>query len=117
MGVKRWEDISLPGSAMRRQIGLDTTDHKIVTRVRQDNIQEILDQNQRMRNDHTDGQFNRNGPDGWTMVAQIPLWLLEKWRVEEGIDYYRWNEDDKARIMRKLNDTEYLALRTSKGKI
>lgn len=117
MGVNRWEDFSFPGSPIRRQIGLDMSDRKIVTRSWQPGMEEILEQNDSQRNEHTDGPFNRNGPDGWTKVASIPLWLLEKWRTEEGIDFYRFNDDDKARLMKKLNDRDYLRLRTAKGKI
>lgn len=117
MAVKRWEDFTFAGSPIKRQIGLDMTDRKIVTRARQENIQDCIEANKAEYNAHTDGPFNRNGADGWTKVASIPLWLLEKWKKEEGIDFYRGNEDDMARIMRKLNDPEYCLLRTSRGKI
>ena len=50
-------------------------------------------------------------------VAQVPLALLEKWMVEDDIDFYRWNDDDKARIMRRLNDNDYSKLRTAPGRI
>jgi hypothetical protein len=115
MGVKRWEDITHAGSPIRRQIGLDTVENKIVTRACQPNINECLEQNEKEFNETIDGPFNRGGPDAWTKVASIPLWLLEKWKVEEGIDFYRWNEEDKAKIIRKLNDRDYLKLRTAKG--
>jgi hypothetical protein len=117
MGVSRWEDFSFPGSPIRRQIGLDMSERKIVTRSWQPDMDKILESNEKKYNETIDGPYNRNGPDGWTHVACIPLWLLEKWRVEEGIDFYRWNEDDKARLMQKLNDRDYLKLRTAKGKI
>jgi len=117
MGVSKWEDFTFPGSPIKRQIGLDMTEHKIVTRSWQPNINECLEQNEKEYNATVDGPFNRNGPDGWTKVASIPLWLLEQWRLEEGIDFYRFNEEDKAKLMKKLNDRDYLKLRTAKGNL
>ncbi len=49
----------------------------------------------------------------WRRVAEIPLALLEKWRVEEGIDIF--NENHWPAIVRKLNDTDYRFLRTAPG--
>jgi hypothetical protein len=96
---------------------MDPVERKIITRAQLDDDlrDDILDKNMAAANESIDGKYN--DPSGWTKVASIPLWLIEKWKIEEGIDFNRWNEDDKARIMRKLNDPEYLKLRTRKGKL
>lgn len=109
----KWEDFTFANSPMRRQIKIEGPN--ITTRVVQDNIVECLDKNMAEHNEYTDGKFN--DPSGYTKVASIPMWLLEKWKAEEDIDWYRWNEDDKVRILQKLNDVEYLKLRTRKGTI
>lgn len=117
MAITKWEDFTYAGSHTRRQIALDPVERKIITRAQLDDDlrDDILDKNMAAANESIDGKYN--DPSGWTKVASIPLWLIEKWKIEEGIDFNRWNEDDKARIMRKLNDPEYLKLRTRKGKL
>jgi hypothetical protein len=59
--------------------------------------------------------------DGWSAsremrrAASIPLILVAKWLHEEG-----WNAFDPAcedRLKRKLNDSDYLWLRTAPGRL
>lgn len=51
----------------------------------------------------------------WRRVAEIPLALLEKWRVEEDIDIF--DENHWPAIARKLNDPDYRFLRTAPGRL
>lgn len=111
--ANKWEDFTYAGSPIRRAMTIENGN--LTTVCQQDNIQDCLDANVADHNETTDGNYN--AASGWTKVASIPLWLLEKWKTEEGLDWYRWNEDDKVGIIRKLNDIEYLKLRTRKGKI
>lgn len=115
-----WEDVSLPDSAVRRRMRLNTDagKHRIEMQTEQD-CTELLSLNTAMKNaDNSSGSLW----DGRSMVkvAEIPLALLEKWRTEEGIDFLRWNDEDKARLMRKIRDPdvgEFSKLRTSPGRI
>jgi hypothetical protein len=67
----------------------------------------ILKANEVMRND---------GTGGWSptremkRVASIPIGLLEKWKIEEGIDWQ--NKDHWGAIKRKLNSCDWQKLRT-----
>jgi hypothetical protein len=59
--------------------------------------------------------------DGYTpskefrRAASIPNVIIEKWRIEEGIDFF--NPDHWPAIKRKLNDPDYLWLRTAPGRL
>lgn len=48
-------------------------------------------------------------------VASIPASLVAKWFAEEGLDVY--NPDHAERLMRKLNDPDYVYLRTAPGQL
>lgn len=47
-------------------------------------------------------------------IAQIPLIVIEKW-LREGIDVY--NKDHWPKVRQKLNDPEYMYLRTTSGRL
>lgn len=49
--------------------------------------------------------------DAYNHVASIPATLIVKWLQEEGLDIY--NPDHAHRLKLKLNDPEYMYLRTS----
>ncbi len=74
-------------------------------------VSDILDANRAMAT-HNDGY----GPTReLRRAASIPLVLVVKWLNEEG-----WNAFDPAcadRLKRKLNDPDYLWLRTAPGRI
>jgi hypothetical protein len=57
-----------------------------------------------------------NGGD-YVKVASIPLEIIERWYKEDGINFYRANDEDKARLIKKLNDGEYNKLRTAPGEL
>lgn len=73
----------------------------------------ILDANKALYNDGTDGYKTKARE--WKHVANIPHIVAYKWLVEEGIninDRNHW-----PAVVRKLNSSEYLYLRTSPGRI
>ncbi|MHB8284007.1 MAG: hypothetical protein ACYDD1_04955 [Caulobacteraceae bacterium] len=74
-------------------------------------VDDILDHNQRL--------YNHN--DGYTVtrdmkrVASIPMSLLFLWKTVEGWDpFHPANQD---RLTKKLNDGDYLKLRTLSGRV
>lgn len=67
-------------------------------------------------------QLYNSGKNGWVSpdkelkwVADIPLILVHKWLVEEGIDVF--NRNDWPAVKRRLNDGGWRKLRTSPGQI
>ena len=74
---------------------------------------------------HTDDLLAMNrreaSDNGWAKagwgrkVASIPLGLLEKWHLEEGVKFGDRNARDVIR--RKLNDSDYRDLRTRSGRV
>lgn len=75
-----------------------------ITITTEQDCEPILDVNRAIANDG----FNHR-QSMWP-VASIPLNLIEKWRVEEGIDVFDPNCADA--LKRKLNSIEYRYLRT-----
>jgi hypothetical protein len=79
-------------------------------------VTDILDINQALYN-----QDNFSGSlwDGNSMVlvAQIPYITLDQWAQEDDINFMRWNEEDKAKIIKRLNDPSWKKLRTAPGRI
>ncbi len=111
-----WEDISTPGYGIARHMRLNTTGkHSIEYKVEQD-CEEILEINKALRNEDNFSGSLWAGRD-YVHVAQIPLAMIEKWAIEDDINLLRWNDEDKAKIMRRLNDNEWSGLRTAPGRI
>jgi hypothetical protein len=113
-----WEDVTPEGSPIRRRMRLNTEGrHSIETHDTQ-NCDEILAENRESLNLNREnfGGSLWNGR-GWVKVASIPMILIEKWAAEDDINFMRWNEEDKAKVMRRLNDNEYSKLRTAPGRI
>lgn len=75
----------------------------------QSDMQEILDVNVALQNADRRTSSLWNGRDA-VHVATIPNELIVKW-MREGINFYRGNEDDRARVLQKLNDRDYCHLR------
>ena len=111
-----WKDFTFEGSGLKRRVKFDPSEGKVVFEASQPNIQDCIDLNVAWRNADRSTTSLWNGGE-YVKVASIPLVLLEKWRNEEGIDFLRWNDDDKARVMQKLNDGNYGKLRTAPGSI
>jgi hypothetical protein len=111
-----WEDVSLPDSQIRRSMRINRHGrHAIEHHVTQE-CEEILEINKALLNEDNFSGSLWHG-QSWIRVAQIPLAMLEKWMIEEDINFLRWNDDDKARIMRRLNDPSFRKLRTAPGRI
>ena len=113
---EKWEDVSLKDSGIVRRMRINPHGKKpIEWHVVQD-CTEVLELNKALLNEDNFSGSLWNGSD-WVRVAQIPLALLEKWMIEDDINFYRWNDDDKARIIRRLNDPEWRGLRTARGRL
>ena len=48
-------------------------------------------------------------------VASVPLFLIDKWRIEEGLDYF--NPDHQPALLARYNSNEYSKLRTAPGRL
>jgi hypothetical protein len=111
-----WEDISTPDSLVKRQMRLNTDGrHSIEFKSEQD-CSDILALNAAFANrDNASGSLW----DGRSMVkvASIPLALIEKWQKEEDIDFMRFNDEDRVKLLAKLNDPQFKKLRTAPGRI
>lgn len=92
-------------------IGSDslTGEVKLVTKYA--DAKEITDQNARLR---TAG--HGNGKD-WKLSASIPLSLIMKWKVEEGVDAFSNDPAHRAKFKRLLNDHQYKLLRIWEGNL
>ena len=76
-------------------------------------IDRILDENKKCQNDRD--IWRRGVKNEFVRVAQIPVILIHKWKVEEGLDVY--NREHWDRVKRKLNSPEYSYLRTFHGRV
>ncbi len=71
-------------------------------------VESILELNQRRAADES---FKQKGLKNEMLhVASIPLNLVHKWLVEDGIDVF--NKDHTKALLRKLNDPDYKHLKT-----
>ena len=111
-----WEDVSQKDSEVVRRIRINKHGrHAIEEHVHQD-CTDVLEMNKALRNrDNFSGSLWAGGD--WIRVAQIPFVILEKWMLEDDINFFRWNDEDKARMMRRLNDPSWRGLRTAPGRI
>ena len=82
----------------------------------QENMTEILEVNRALLN-HDKRTTSLWGDRTHVHVARIPEELIVKWYVEEGINFYRCNDEDRARLLAKLNDADYSKLRVAGGRI
>lgn len=110
----RWEDFTWEGSALERRIGFDAVEQKLVVETKQHGIDQILQDNVSQMNDDRPSTSLWNGKH-YIRVASIPLWLIEKWKVEKGIDFF--NTDHMPKITALLNSSEYSHLRTAPGRL
>lgn len=77
----------------------------------QQDVAPLLDRNKAMAN-HNDGYSPTRE---MRRVASIPAILINKWRDEEGWDPY--DPANAAKLAQKLNDPDYLHLRTAEGRL
>jgi hypothetical protein len=85
------------------------SDGKMIIRSLQ-NVDPIIDHNKEMMN-HGDIASTIGGLA--RRYAQIPLNIVYQWLVEDGLDVF--DPDHQERLARKLNDPDYRYLRTHKG--
>ena len=89
---------------------IDNKDGTYTIKSSQD-VEPILDGLQRERG-HWDG---RNGARDFYKVGSIPMALIEKWIVEEGVNPF--DPANRAWLNRKLNDIDFFKLRVWRGKL
>lgn len=87
------------------------TDTSIVRR--HQDVEAILEANKALQNADDKGWVSRSRE--MRRVASIPNVIIEKWRIEKGIDVF--NPNHKEAVKRLLNDPEWLYLRTGPGRI
>lgn len=76
---------------------------------REQDVEAILERNKILQNHE---RYTRDGfKNEWWHYATIPNVLIEKWKVEEGIDVF--NKDHSKRVYQKLNAPEYRYLKTT----
>jgi len=118
-----WQTISDPEEmtkrgSLRTKIKMESDGKTITTRHEQDEdyIREMLEVNVALQN------ADRRSTSLWdnrnlVHVARIPEELILRWQIEEGINFYRCSDEDRARLFAKLNDGDYSRLRTAPGRI
>ena len=111
--MMHWTDDTWEDSPIRRSIGFDDVSGKIVSAMRQDNINECIEFNRALYNADRQSSSLWNGAN-YVKVAAVPLFLIERW-AREGVNYFRWNEDDKAAFKCKINDRDYSDFRCASG--
>jgi hypothetical protein len=110
----KFRDFTQPGSPIARQLGFDDTTGKTIIKSWQPNINECLALNKAWLNAERTTSALCPG-DSMTLVARVPLWLIEKWKLEEGLDYF--NKDHQPGLLARFNSNEYSALRTAPGRL
>ena len=117
MSYTPWEDVSLQDSLVRRRMRINASESKpkIEFETYQD-CEEILRDNQALFNrDNFSGSLWAGR--GYVKVASIPMAMIEKWAKEDGINFLRFNDEDKAKLLKRLNDKDYSKLRTAPGRL
>ena len=111
-----WEDVSLPDSNLRRKMRINKHGkHSIEIRTEQD-CADVIELNTKLRNrDNFSGSLWAGRQ--YVKIASIPLIEVERMLKEEGINLLRSNDEDKARLARKLNDPSFSKWRTAPGRV
>ena len=106
----KWRLLSQdPITGLKTYHAYDSAEKRNHIKTEQD-VKPIIDDNQRAYNNAKAGW----GGD-WHHVAEIPMEIIHKWQVEEGLNFY--NKDHWAAIKRKLNSNEFRSFRTKHGNI
>ena len=110
-----WKTISDPGNPYRTRMKIEPTGG-ISIKTDQTNMAEIIEVNKALatRDRKSSSLF---GGESKVLVARIPEMFIEKWLREEGLNFYRLNDEDKARLFAKLNDPAWSGFRTAPGNI
>lgn len=114
----KWHDMTIAGDGYLRTKARVNADNTVTVRQEQDpaHVAEVLEMNAALNN------RDRRSTSLWDKqkfvhVARIPEELINKWQQEEGINFFRCNDEDRARLFAKLNDSDYKRLRTAPGRI
>lgn len=111
MSFKRLLDDGSESGIKQYHIYNPLTDETTITY--EADVEPILESNKRLYNDGTDGYKTKARE--WKHVANIPHVIAMKWLAEEGIDIN--NRNHWPAVIRKLNSSDWLYLRTSSGRI
>lgn len=112
-----WRDFTDEDSltGIKRQFGYDEATQKSIIKSWQPNMEDCLNLNTALYNLESSNSTSLwNGRD-YVLVAKVPLWLIEKWRNEEGLDYF--NQDHQPALLARFNSNEYSRLRTAPGRL
>ena len=104
--TERLVDTEIIDNQVRRDMFADE-DGNIVERTTFD-VQPAIDDAKFFR----DEGFNRKAPG--RLVALLPIELIEKWRVEKGINWFTASQAEKAAL---LNDPDNAVFRTTGGRV
>lgn len=72
-------------------------------------VQQILDNNQNMLTENN----GWNADKSMRRAAAIPMNLINQWKQNEGFDAIKAVKEDPKALFRKLNDPDWLKLRTA----
>lgn len=87
----------------------DFEDDKFVFGRTQD-VEPILDANKAFQNNRQTGDFR--------LIASIPVVILERWIIEDGVNYLAIDKLEFSQLIRrKLRDPDWKWLRTSSGRV
>jgi hypothetical protein len=106
--LKRLVDYD-PNSGITTYSDYDSTTDVLKVGYEYDDVSQILDSNKVLQNDE---QYTKDGiKNDWWHYAHIPLSIVHKWLVEEGINAF--SKDDARKVFQKLNSPEYRYLKTT----
>ena len=75
-------------------------------------VEDVLEANKAA---YVDGTNGYTATREFKHVAEIPMSLILKWKVEEGIDVF--DKNDWSKVKQRLNSNEWLYLRAAPGRI
>ena len=76
-------------------------------------VEPIIESNKAMQKDEN---YSKDGiKREWWHAARIPVVIQEKWLREEGIDVFK--TEHWPRLKKKLNDPDWMYLKTTTGKV
>jgi hypothetical protein len=83
-------------------------------------VEMVQDMEEIFRRNHAIREhLNPYSPEGdYLMEASIPVTVIEIWRQQYGIDFYKMSDPDQMKFIdRILGSNEWYKLRTSKGRL
>jgi hypothetical protein len=108
----QWETVSEAENPFKTKMRI-ATNGDLEVEYDQTNMSEVLDINVALQNADRGTSSLWSGRD-YVHAARIPNEVLHQW-MREGVNFFRWNEQDRARVMQKLNDADFSKLRTDTG--